>query len=366
MRHLATIKTIDEITPIPNADKIECARIGGWEIVISKADGFEVGDNVVYIEIDSIMPEKPEYEFLRQRKFRVRTVKLRGQVSQGLILPLTVLPNGNWKVGDDVTEILGVKKYDPEAEEEQKAAKNNERKSRNPIVRYLMRFKWFRKIYLKPNRSGKFPDWISKTDEERIQNMPELFERLKDEKIPLIVTEKVDGTSATYFLKREKGRFGRTTYDFGVCSRNLRILDNNGSHYWKVAEKYNLEYALKRLIRDEDYVVLQGEITGEGIQGNKYPSDDGFRFWAFNLITPTKKYNTLEMQEILTEGFSIFCVPIATTQFYVPETIHDLVDYVQGTSQISNREREGCVFRNMDKRISFKCINPNFLLKNDD
>lgn len=366
MRHLATIKVIDDIYPIPNADKIECARVGGWETIISKQDGFKVGDKIVYIEVDSIMPEKPEYEFLRQRKFRVRTIKLRGQVSQGLILPLSVLPEGNYKVGDDVTEILGVRKYDPEAEEEQKAAENSERKSRNPIVRYLMRFKWFRKVFLKPKRSGKFPDWIAKTDEERIQNMPELFERIKNEKIRLMVTEKVDGTSATYFLKKEKGKFGRDAYDFGVCSRNLRLVDDNDSHYWRVAKRFNIEHALKQLIGDDDYIILQGEITGEGIQGNKYPASGGFRFWAFNLITPNKKYNTLEMQTVLTPKYGIFTVPVYATHFLVPETIHDLVEYVKGKSQICDGEREGCVFRNMDERISFKCINPNFLLKNDD
>lgn len=317
MRKLATIRTIANIKPIPNADRIEVAQIDGWEVIISKSDNFSQGDKVVYIEIDSKMPKTPEYDFLKSRKYVVKTIKLRGQVSQGLVLPLAVLPPGDYKIGDDVTEILGVTKYDPEAEQENAVVSENKKKSRNPIIKFLMRFKWFRKIYLKPSVKDTFPNWIKKTDEERIQNMTRLFEKLKRDKTVLSVTEKVDGTSQT-------------------------------------------------LIGGLDWIVLQGEITGEGIQGNKYPMDGGERFWAFNLISPEGKLTTEEMQRTLLH-YGIYIVPIFDDKFVIPEDweISDLVHYVQGKSQIYPREREGRVFRNVEQNISFKCINPEFLIKND-
>ena len=117
MRHLATIRKIKEIRPIPNADRIEVAVIDGWEVVVNKSDGFIAGDLVIYIEIDSVLPDRPEFEFMRKYKFRVKTIKLRGQVSQGLVLPMTIqgLPKGEYKLGQDITDLLGIKKYDPEA-----------------------------------------------------------------------------------------------------------------------------------------------------------------------------------------------------------------------------------------------------------
>ena len=116
MRRLATVREIAAIRPIEGADKIVVAQVDGWECVVQK-DEFKVGDKVVYVEVDSIMPERPEFEFLRQRKFRIKTIKLRGQISQGLVLPITILPGGHaYALGDDVTDILGVKKHDPQAE----------------------------------------------------------------------------------------------------------------------------------------------------------------------------------------------------------------------------------------------------------
>lgn len=362
MRKLATVRRISNVRPIPNADKIEVVQIDGWEVVVSKRDNFMRGDKVVYVEIDSKMPETPEYEFLKSRKYIVKTVVMRGQVSQGLVLPLDILPKGKYEVGDDVTDILGVKKYDPESETENEIFLGNLKKSRNPFVKILIRFKWFRKRYLKSSKKDKFPSWIKKTDEERIQNKPQLFEKIKKEKIALSVTEKVDGTSATYFLKRIK----KNKYEFGVCSRNKRLIVEDKSCYWNVAKKFKIKDMLESIIGDFDWIVLQGEITGEKIQGNKYPMDGGERFWAFNLVTPNGRLNTDEIQWTL-RNFEMYTVPIFENDFVIPEnwTISDLTDYVKGMSQIYPREREGCVFRNIEKNISFKCINPDFLIKND-
>lgn len=359
MRKLATIREIRDIKPIPDADRIEVAKVDGWEVVISKKDNLKPGDKIIYVEIDSKMPEIPQYEFLQSRKYVVKTIKMRGQISQGLILPLSILPEGDYKIGQDVTDILGITKYDPQLEEENAIIEENKKSARNPIIKYLLRYAWFRKIYLKPSKKTNFPSWIKKTDEERIQNKPGLYQRLKDENIRLTVTEKVDGSSGTYFLKK----VGKKKYEFGVCSRNRRLAVPDKSYYWKAASKYKIHDALKQIIGDKEWVILQGEITGKGIQGNKYKDD--LSFWAFNLITPDKKYDTYEMQEILAPH-RIFTVPIVTTDYRVKGEISDIVEYVKGTSQIYDREREGCVFRNVDENISFKCINPDFLLKNDE
>lgn len=190
MRKLATIRMISEKRPIEGADRIEVAVVDGWEVVVKK-DEFQIGENVVYIEIDSIVPEREEFEFLRERKFRVRTIRLRKQISQGLILSMSILPHRRFGVGDDVTNILGIKKYDPEAEQEAKLLNTKESKVKNPIIKFMLKFGWFRKLYLKPKtRKGGFPIWIVKTDEERIQNKTAMFNIEKDLETEFEVTEK--------------------------------------------------------------------------------------------------------------------------------------------------------------------------------
>jgi len=182
VRKLATIERISAINPIPDADQIERATIRGWNIVVKKGD-HKVGDLIVYCEIDSLMPEKPEFEFLRSRGFRIRTIKLRGQVSQGIIFPLSIIPdltifadgttmaNGEYIVeGLDVTEFLGITKYDP------------------PIP-----------AELSGQVLGNFPSHSIKTDEERIQNLIDHYEDYRKEE--WIATEKVDGTSMTAFIR---------------------------------------------------------------------------------------------------------------------------------------------------------------------
>lgn len=156
MRKLASIREISAIHPIPGADRIEVAQVDGWECVVQKGE-FQVGQHIVYVEVDSIVPDVPEFEFLRPRKFRVRTIKLRGQVSQGLVLPLSILPDGApCDLGDDVTEVLHITKYDPEAQQEAMLTKQPKQPT-NPIVKYLMRFQWFRKLFAKPKRKGGVP-----------------------------------------------------------------------------------------------------------------------------------------------------------------------------------------------------------------
>lgn len=360
MRQLATIRTVASTRPIQGADRIEVAQVDGWECVVKKGE-FEVGQHIVYVEVDSVMPERPEFEFLRDRKFRVRTIKLRGQVSQGLVLPLDILPAGNYKLGDDVTELLGVTKYDPEAQQEALLLAKQPETPANPIAKFLMRFKWYRRLFMKPKRKGGFPDWIVKTDETRIQNLTTLFDIESKKGTQFSVTEKVDGQSATYFLQK----VSRRKYEFGVCSRNIRLGTPDNSSYWKIARKYDIENVLKKLVGEYQTIVLQGEICGDGIQGNKYRIS-GYDLFAFNLIYPDHKCTTAEIKEVLAP-FGIKSVPIVEEGKVLPETIAELVEYSKGKSVVrKEQKREGVVMRNVQSGISFKVINPDFLLAEKD
>lgn len=332
------------------------AQVDGWECVVSK-DEFNIGDCIVYIEIDSIMPERPEFEFLRSRKFRVRTIKLKGQVSQGLVLPLSVLPDGNYFDGQDVTEILGVKKYDPQADKEAALLVHQPKRKQSRLTRFLMRFGWFRKYYGQSKTSVAFPSWIQKTDETRVQNMTSRFEYERISGTEFSVTEKLDGQSATYYLRRRP--WGG--YEFGVCSRNIHLTVPDNSSYWTIAKKYVMANALRQLINGQDYVVLQGEICGPGIQGNKYRLDS-YEFFAFNLIYPSGKCSTSEIQSAL-QPFGLKTVPLLETSYYLPDSIAELVEQSKGDSVVlPGLQREGLVLRNKFNTISFKVINPDFLL----
>lgn len=297
------------------------------------------------------MPERPEFEFLRDRKFRVRTIKLRKQVSQGLVLPMSILPHGNYAQDMDVTEVLGIKKYDPQAEQERillACADDNRVNQHGKLFQFMMRFRWFRKCFgPRPKKKG-FPAWIVKTDEERIQNKTAMFEKEKANGTRFMVTEKIDGQSATYFLEK----VGRKKYEFGVCSRNIRLGKSDNSSYWSIAAKYDIKSVLESLI-------------GPGIQKNKYQIS-GYDFYAFNLIFPDHKCDTKEIARLL-HPFSIKSVPIMEDGKELPETIAELVEYAKGNSTLlPKQKREGVVMRRMNPDISFKVINPDFLLANDE
>jgi len=359
-RKLATVRTITDILPIPNADSIEVAVVDGWECVVRKSENYKKGDMVVYVEVDSIMPERPEYEFLRPRKFRVKTIKLRGQVSQGLVLPLSCLNGKAVDVGDDVTDILGVKKYDPQSEQEEKLF---ERKNKKWYMRYAV----VRRILRSKNEKRPFPSWIKKTDEERIQNLPQLFNQNKN--TWFIATEKIDGQSATYFLERRPLGLG---YNFGVCSRNWQFPAADGSSYWVVAKEKRIRNVLVAMAKKMGYrrIVLQGEIIGPGIQGNKYGLKE-YDFYAFNLILDGRKQSRLTMEARLDviSYFGLPCiktVPVAKLNFALGNTIPETVELAKGKSQLADIEREGIVVRNHEKNISFKIINPDFLLKHEE
>jgi RNA ligase (TIGR02306 family) len=335
-RKLASVRRISDIQEIPGADMIELAIVDGWKVVVAKNVGHKINDLVVYCEIDSFLPIKEKFEFLRkssykkmgdQEGFRLRTVKLRGQVSQGLILPMSVLYDNRslsafdeLTVGDDVTSILEIVKYEP------------------PIPAELA-----------GKVKGLFPSFIRKTDEERIQNLASEYDEMK--KHTYYVTEKLDGSSATFYFNNG---------EFGVCSRNLELLETEGNTFWKVVRELDLENKLK------EYGVnlsVQGELIGEGIQGNPYKiKGQTVRF--FNLFDiDLQVYHSLSMFKSLMTDLGLQTVPVLETQFHLPDTIDELLMRADGKSELNpNFDREGIVIRSLDIKISFKVISNKFLL----
>ena len=377
MRKLASIREIKEIRPIANADSLELAIIDGWEVVVNKNEGFKVGDAVVYFEIDSVLPERPEFEFLRSKKFRIRTIKLRGAVSQGLVMPLTILPRGyRVKLGDDVTEVLGAKKYEPH--DEHPAAGTTTARERRGFLGGLMRFAWYRRLCskLNPEPDTSFPSWIKKTDEERLQNLSTAFEDWKSRDLKFSVTEKLDGCSATYFLDGRHFRVFSSAklkkYIFGVCSRNKSLPVVDESAYWTVAMEYKLREAMEyvALYREAKSVVVQGEIIGKKIQGDKYGLEPGRRytygFYVYNIFVDGKKLHSIDMEAELGMYFRAQPVPLVARRVGLEATISDMVALARGKSTLADIKREGLVWRNYDENISFKVINPEFLLAYDE
>lgn len=384
-RMLAYTVTIDSITPIEKADNIELAHVGGWNVIIRKNE-FNVGDMAVFFEIDSLLPETEWSEFLRPKKFKVKTYKLGkfNVISQGLLLPMSILPNNKtYELHEDVTKLLGIKYY--VAEDNARKAKSNPNAKYNNMCarnsklakkkwwKWLMKRAWGRKLLFvffgrKKDNPKNWPNWVKKTDEDRIENVMFMLE----DKNPYVVTEKIDGTSTTFFLDLT----GRKP-DFGVCSRNVRQMDADqknfvsdmsgiGNVYWEMAFKYNVEDALKDIAKKHNYkhVVLQGETYGESVQGNKYKLDER-RFAAFNLIFDGERLGSVEAKKILAE-YDIPFVPIIDDNYILPDA-DDFEEFKQsadGKSVINKKcLREGFVYRSQDGQKSFKNVSRKFLLK---
>jgi hypothetical protein len=349
------------MTPINGKDRIMLAQVDGWNVIVNKND-FNVGDKCVYIEIDSVLPKKSEFEFLSKNNFRVKTMKMAGVISQGICFPLSILPaknNAVYEIDEDVTNVIGVTQYEPTMDKDpvEKTGTSNKK-----YPKFLMRMAWFRKL-IKPKKQSKgFPSFISKTDEIRIQNMPFIL----DDKSEWIATEKIDGQSGTFCLVRRKSRipFVKDKFEYIVCSRNLRLWSKDSSSYWRVSDKYQIENALREMIGDRDWIALQGECIAPNVQGNKYRVTDA-DFYAFNLIYPTGRLDSLTAKNICNQ-YGMKFVPIIATDYVLPDTVNEVLEYAHGKSQINDTLREGIVFRSKDGKKSFKAVDPKFLLKYDE
>jgi len=365
MRKLASIKTISDILPIEGKDRIELSIVDGWQIIVKKGE-YQIGDKTIFIEIDSVLPDKPEYEFLKKNKFRIKTMKLGGVLSQGICFPMSILPQGKvYNIEDDVTEIMGIKQY--EATRDTEIEEDNieiSKKFQHPIFKFLFRFSIFRKLLLPKKQNKGFPEFIHKTDETRIQNIPNI---LTNKGTKYIVREKVDGQSGTFFLKKmgKKWFWQKESFDFGVCSRNMRLWNETNSSYWFVAKKYNLKSVLEDLIGDNDFVAIQGECVAPSVQGNKYKVTEP-DLYVFNLIYPDGKIKCIHYELSFLSKYGLKMCPLADLDFTVPNTVNELLTYATGKSKLYDTLREGYVFRNYEKNISFKAVSPEFLIKNDE
>ncbi len=329
-RKLASIRTISSIRDIPDADSIDCATIDGWNCVVKKGE-FSPGDLCVYFEIDSVLPERPEYEFLRPKKFRIKTVRLRGQLSQGLCIPLSVAGVSGVE-GDDVTESLGVTKYEPHASNGGGGG-----------------FKHGR-------TAGTFPFFLTKTDQERIQNLTKVIDHYRDE--PFEVTEKLEGTSRTVFL-----------YDgvTGHCSRNNIEEPSEGSLPGQIEAKYNV---MERLLSYGKNIALQGEGIGQKIQGNIYKLQDiDFMIFDVYLIDERRYAVPEERLRILDDLKMDNRVPVIDEKFVIGSmTIPEILEYATASSKLyEGTLREGLVFKshNLNKfgcPFSFKAVSNEYLL----
>ena len=386
-RALAYPVIIEEIRPIPNYDRVEHARVGGWWCIVQK-NIFNVGDKALYIEVDSRVPSNDKrFEFLEKRHYKVKTLKMCKVYSQGLIMPLSDFPELKDKeIHEDVTKLLGITYYVEEDNARKAKSNPNEKYNRmaarhrnlakKPWFKWLMKRLWGRKLLFvflgnAKDKPKQFPSWIKKTDEDRIENVMWML----DDKEPYVITEKIDGTSTTVFLDTT----GKKT-DFGVCSRNVRQMDENQENYvsqmndcpnvyWEMVFKYNMEDALKKIAKEYavDRVVLQGETYGLAVQGNKYKLDER-RFAAFNLVFDSVRLGSIQAKEIL-DKYDIPFVPIIEADYILPnqDEFEEFKKSADGKSTINNKcLREGFVYRSQDGQKSFKNVSRKFLLKEED
>jgi RNA ligase (TIGR02306 family) len=338
MRKLASIQKIAALEPIIGADVIEKATVLGWQLVVKKGE-FQVGDWCVYCEIDSVLPDYPVFEWVRARGARIRTVRLRGQISQGICFSTDILPVGFPLIEDtDCTEVLGIIKYEP------------------PIPASLAGL-----------MKAGFPSFIPKTDETRVQTLQAVLDKYTGERC--FITEKLDGSSATFFLRNG---------EFGVCSRNMELVEDDTNTFWKVARMLNLKE--KMALLGGNYA-LQGELVGEGIQSNKLKIK-GHNVFFFNLFDIDRHvYVSFANFKDCIEKMNLQTVPIISNHTLLPNNVGTLVDLSKRKSLLNaNTWAEGIVVRSVEEktdtelanalqnrgRLSFKVINPEFLLKYDE
>jgi RNA ligase (TIGR02306 family) len=331
-RKLVSIRRIHDLQPIPDADRIELAFVDGWQVVVKKRE-HHVGEFVVYFEIDSWVPNclapfltkgATPHEFNGVPGERLRTVKLKKQLSQGLILPLLDCNLGNetYYENDDLTEVLNVQLYE------------------KPLPAQLAGV-----------AKGNFPSFLRKTDQERVQNI----DLLMYDNYTWEVTEKLDGSSMTAYIINKEDR-----YIFGVCSRNIDLIETEGNAFWKAVRNDNLEALMQRF---GGSFAIQGELIGEGIQGNPYKLV-GHKFYVFDIFDiDTQTY--LQPTECIAITFTMGLnhVPVLYTHADTPPNKQHALELAEGKSYVTPEvEAEGIVFKSTKDSESFKAISNKWLL----
>jgi hypothetical protein len=382
-RKLASVQKVQKIYPIVGADKIETANVLGWEVVVKKNE-FSENELAVYIEIDSVLPENAEWcAFMASRNFRVKTAKFKGQISQGLLIPLSKFPELSGKKvceDDDLTKILNIKKYNPELLKEEENIRKQTGIKKNWFLRKMLSFSLGRKIYFFLYKKGahNFPTYlVPATDETRIQAIPNFEQMVKaavQKGKTFYVTEKVDGCSATYVLDvLDKNKLKNKILNFFlkpkflIASRNYVKSVLDGTHWPKVAIKYNIEQILRKEYKNGNHYAIQGEIIGPKIQKNKYQKED-FEFYVFNLYNVSKQqYCNIENLISFCNNHNLNTVPVLNLDYSIKEkTVRQILEEAAGISKLFPVKREGIVIRTKDKQLSFKAIDPEFLLINEE
>ena len=394
-RELCYIVNINGIEPIVGSDNCEAAIVGGWKIMTRKGT-FHVGDMAVYFEIDSKLPETEPFEFMAKYKYRVKTQKfIKGSVlSQGLIMTPVELGLKDVKEGDFLTDKLGVTYY--EAEDNIRKADNKklaelkadkfmekwvkEHKflSKFSFIREWRRKKFLKKYFAKQKKTGDWPFWVTKTDEERVQNLPALF---IDNHKQYWVTEKIDGTSTTFTMAQAPKKKRHAI----VCSRNVVFntpekekqnyyKDTDGNVYVEMFEKYDINKVLNHILDehpDYEFITIQGETYGGTIQKRKYCEDH--RFAIFNYIykkkgeapvrlNPGQMYDRIKTINLDLDT-NLETVPVLGQMTLEGYDCDMLLKYAEGVSEIDKLPREGLVFRDMEGKESFKAVSNSFLEK---
>ena len=355
MRKMATIRKIDSIRPIPGADAIECAIVGGWTCVVKRGE-YTVGDLAVYCEIDSWMPTelaaflskgKEPREFEGIKGERLRTVKLRGQLSQGLLLwrQLALDKVGEIYEGMDVSDLLGIVKWE------------------RPMNAQLAGM-----------AKGNFPTVIPKTDQERVQNLKSEIAQAAEDCLQFEVTEKLEGSSMTVYM---------IDGVFGVCSRNLDLKETEDNTFWQVARRDGIEAKMRavptRFLRHPfalldtqfdisnqlgDDFAIQGELIGPGIQGNIYKLSKP-EFWVFDVYNISGGYymSPAPRREFI-KVMGLLHVPVMSTyEDLGVGTMEELLTWAEGPSALTlSQEREGIVFKQVNGGMTFKAISNKYLL----
>ncbi len=343
-RKLAHIERVLDVQPIPNKDKIALATILGWKVIVDKNE-IKKGDLVVYFEIDSLLPKEDQrFKQFEKVGYKIKTIKMAGVLSQGLAMPISKFTEiKKIKEGQDVTYLLGITKFE-KYEDEKKANKNKK----------------------KNNSYLPFPNWIQKTDEERIQNMTKV---LKDVEDKFYITEKLDGTSFTLFARKVQKRkylfFKREVIEFGICTRNYQINmqkpNKDTRKYVDYVEKHDLKNKTLSLLNDKvNSVVLQGELIGPNIQQNNYKLTEN-KLYIFNIFINGQKIDYSLMQ-YFNNLFDI--VPLFDRKTLKFDNIDDILNEADGNSLINKQSlREGFVIRSLNYDLSFKVISNKYLLK---
>jgi hypothetical protein len=350
---LASIQKIVNLSPIEGADLIEKATVLGWEVVVKKGE-YQVGELCSYIQIDTIVPELPEYEFLRERKFRVRTIRLRKQISQGLIIPP---PKGNWNEGNDVTDILGIKKYEKPDNNPERYEKPRIPKAWYKKFIYVFKYNFLYKFFPKLQRLSRslFPkDLVSITDEERVQNIPKILEQYKGKLF--VVSYKLDGSSITIIHSKALGKS-----KYRICSRRFELHDKKNDWY-RVFEETSFKDEIQKLVQlfGANDIIVQGEAIGK-FNGNHHGlAKDEIRL--FNIYVNGKRINQKNFIDVCANNNIPHC-PLFS-EIILNHSLAEILKMSEIKDVLNPKvDAEGLVWRCVEDNTSFKVINNNYLLK---